>query len=503
MRHPCTYPVTSKYSIYLKDWNGECVTVTMQGKRESDEDAALILSRINNFPNYRVAGLFDGHNGSNTSIHCAKRLSYFLGKCQSFDAKEIEDACLKLDREIRTTAYGEEGSTGIFVIMEKKSNISDGFRLKVANVGDSRCLLLRSDGTYIKMSEDHKPSLENERKRIEAANGNVTMDRVMGNMAVSRAFGDMCYKNRADLPENAQWIICIPDIKEETALPGDVILLACDGIYEQLSWNDVASYTSQSLKNFSLYETAVRLIDHSLVAGSGDNMTVSFIKLKDVEYIERKVSYNYLPGVVFNHPCYRNMSETQYHIELQDVGLSPREIKKKLCNSSHYGRLLLTRPSADLKFLLENQRKQNWIRVMVSEDMESMSMNEDGDLLYIPFKKRIMGIYKHGENESHEDMEKLKSRKIEERKSNFDALTNGMVNIEKQKDLENETFCDENESNRRGSDLMEQDVYLNEEKSKIIMTDEEKIRSSEEDNDREFYDAAETTAEMLVMYYRS
>jgi serine/threonine protein phosphatase PrpC len=44
------------------------------------------------------------------------------------------------------------------------------------------------------MSQDHKPSREDESKRIRDAGGFVINGRVMGELAVSRAFGDVDFK---------------------------------------------------------------------------------------------------------------------------------------------------------------------------------------------------------------------------------------------------------------------------------------------------------------------
>ena len=44
------------------------------------------------------------------------------------------------------------------------------------------------------MSQDHKPGREDEAKRIRDAGGFVINNRVMGELAVSRAFGDVDFK---------------------------------------------------------------------------------------------------------------------------------------------------------------------------------------------------------------------------------------------------------------------------------------------------------------------
>lgn len=43
------------------------------------------------------------------------------------------------------------------------------WKLVVANVGDSRCLIVRADGEIVEMTTDHKPADDGEKERIIAA----------------------------------------------------------------------------------------------------------------------------------------------------------------------------------------------------------------------------------------------------------------------------------------------------------------------------------------------
>ena len=49
------------------------------------------------------------------------------------------------------------------------------------------------------LSDDHKPENEEEEQRIVKARGNVDNGRVNGELALSRAIGDMHYKRNPDL----------------------------------------------------------------------------------------------------------------------------------------------------------------------------------------------------------------------------------------------------------------------------------------------------------------
>ena len=73
-------------------------------------------------------------------------------------------------------------------------------QLIVANAGDSRCVLSRA-GKAIGMSTDHKPDMEEERKRIQKAGGDIYDGRVNGNLNLSRALGDLEYKKDKNLKQ--------------------------------------------------------------------------------------------------------------------------------------------------------------------------------------------------------------------------------------------------------------------------------------------------------------
>ena len=74
------------------------------------------------------------------------------------------------------------GTTACVVLITKDN-------IYCANSGDSRAVLM-SKGKAIPLSFDHKPSNEDETKRIEASGHFVEDDRVDGNLALSRAIGD-------------------------------------------------------------------------------------------------------------------------------------------------------------------------------------------------------------------------------------------------------------------------------------------------------------------------
>ena len=124
--------------------------------------------------------------------------------------KGILKGFLELDEKLRKipeVASGEDksGTTAVCALISQKYLI-------IANCGDSRGVCC-TDGKpvmatqvrfwgsksffqiFIVPYQDHKPSNEPEKERIQNAGGSVMIQRVNGSLAVSRALGDFEYKN--------------------------------------------------------------------------------------------------------------------------------------------------------------------------------------------------------------------------------------------------------------------------------------------------------------------
>lgn len=95
---------------------------------------------------------------------------------------------MDLDNKVKDEDYAADtGSTSCVVFVTKD-------KIYCANAGDSRAVLSRK-GNTVALSEDHKPNVAEEESRINKANHFVSDDRVDGNLALSRAFGDFQYKD--------------------------------------------------------------------------------------------------------------------------------------------------------------------------------------------------------------------------------------------------------------------------------------------------------------------
>uniref|UniRef100_A0A3B3ZAK7 Protein phosphatase 1G n=1 Tax=Periophthalmus magnuspinnatus TaxID=409849 RepID=A0A3B3ZAK7_9GOBI len=180
----------------------------------------------------------------------------------------------------------DSGTTAVVALIRGK-------QLIVANAGDSRCVVSER-GKAVDMSYDHKPEDELELARIKNAGGKVTMDgRVNGGLNLSRAIGDHFYKRNKALPPEEQMISAMPDIKVLTLNEEhDFMVIACDGIWNVLSSQEVVDFVSermkpdQSDKTRSLSSIVEELLDHCLApdtSGDGtgcDNMTCMIVTFK-------------------------------------------------------------------------------------------------------------------------------------------------------------------------------------------------------------------------------
>ena len=112
-----------------------------------------------------------------------------------------------------------------------------------ANAGDSRCVIAEQ-GRAVPLSFDHKPSLKKERERIYKAGSTVNVEgRIDGNLNLSRAIGDIAHKKNTRIKLEEQAVTSLPDIKiHEISAKTDFAILACDGIWETKTSQQVVDY---------------------------------------------------------------------------------------------------------------------------------------------------------------------------------------------------------------------------------------------------------------------
>lgn len=245
-------------------------------------------------PDIGVFGVFDGHGGDLAAIFVEHNLIAYLensghysdmlesegGKKGKPDGRALGlalgETFMDLDEDMRQveevhSGRDESGSTGVVGVMTPTE-------LVIANCGDSRLVLVR-DGKVGFATEDHKPYNSGERSRIEKAGGVVEADRVNGDLASSRAFGDFMYKEDKTRPATEQLISVQPDVTIINRKSNDqFLIIACDGVWDVFTNEEAASFVYTSMKlGCGLGRCAELLIEESLERDSRDNISVIIV----------------------------------------------------------------------------------------------------------------------------------------------------------------------------------------------------------------------------------
>ncbi|KAL1528828.1 hypothetical protein AB1Y20_010151 [Prymnesium parvum] len=289
----------------------------MQGWRAQMEDDHVQLLNLPEIPELSLFGVYDGHGGDMVAHYAAKHLPSFLLKTELLQpgmpdeafvvkAKEaFEVSLLQIDdvlRQLPEVENGQDqsGSTSVMTLVGPR-------HIVCANTGDSRAVLARG-GQAVTLSNDHKPFLPVEKERIEKAGGQVKFNRVNGDLAVSRALGDFAYKRSPNVSFKEQAVTAFPEviIEERDKDKDQFIILACDGIWDVMSSQEVVDKVLDLLRNgrpsdppeedvamneeegaepkpprekrpWDLGAVCEALIDHCLQLGSRDNMSVIIV----------------------------------------------------------------------------------------------------------------------------------------------------------------------------------------------------------------------------------
>eukprot|EP00448_Togula_jolla_P017642 CAMPEP_0170579104 /NCGR_PEP_ID=MMETSP0224-20130122/5811_1 /TAXON_ID=285029 /ORGANISM="Togula jolla, Strain CCCM 725" /LENGTH=489 /DNA_ID=CAMNT_0010902117 /DNA_START=66 /DNA_END=1537 /DNA_ORIENTATION=+ len=307
----------------------------MKGWRRSMEDAFVTLSdpEQSGLEDRALFAVFDGHGGKEVALFCERhfpeQVKAFLGEglswqemfAQVYDAMDDllrmpeSESELRLLRNCSTSFSDSDNSSSMECRCPTKSYVDELSRHKeqvrasrhaahsvgatglavlltpetavCANAGDSRAVLCRG-GVPVELSFEHKPSVPEERRRIEEAGASLVESsasspdrepRINGSLNVSRGFGDFKHKSQAALPRDRQAVICTPEVKSIDLSPQDeFIVLACDGVWEVKSSSEVCDFVRRRLPFLDLEEIVEELLDDCLAQTASshlgcDNMT--------------------------------------------------------------------------------------------------------------------------------------------------------------------------------------------------------------------------------------
>ena len=256
--------------------------------RDYNEDAITATKVIiNNDENdyFYFFGVYDGHGGKGCSFYLKDNLHKNVQEFSEFGIKlGIEKTEENFKKEEGLNEKGEikdgSGSCGIIAMIKNRKCI-------IANVGDSR-LVIYKNGKVSFTTEDHKPGLESEKKRIEAAGGTIYQTpslfplyqngkeveipwRVLpGRLSVSRTFGDIEAKEEKFGGKKGV-VIALPDITEiELNDEYNFIIIGCDGIFDVLSNEELLECIHIVLKEKKMTEYINEADIHELCGDFAD-----------------------------------------------------------------------------------------------------------------------------------------------------------------------------------------------------------------------------------------
>ncbi|KAL8536957.1 hypothetical protein ACS0TY_012227 [Phlomoides rotata] len=303
---------------------------SMQGWRATMEDAHAAILDLDTSTSF--FGVYDGHGGKVVAKFCAKFLHQQVLKHEAYVAGDIGTSVQKSFFRMDEMMRGQRGWRELAILGDKinkfsgmiegliwsprsgdKSDQVDDWafeegphsdfsgptsgctacvalvrenQLVIANAGDSRCVISRNGQAY-NLSRDHKPDLEVERDRILKAGGFIHAGRVNGSLNLARAIGDMEFKQNKFLPPEKQIVTANPDINiVELCDDDEFIVLACDGIWDCMSSQQLVDFIREQLKSESkLSVVCEKVMDRCLApntaGGEGcDNMTMILVQFK-------------------------------------------------------------------------------------------------------------------------------------------------------------------------------------------------------------------------------
>lgn len=265
---------------------------TETGKRESNEDAHIMDLSLPFDASTAIFAVFDGHGGAKASRFCEKKFVSFLEKTKAYKTDKtaaLSEAFIKCDKKY-IEKVEDDGCTAVVVL------VTGDNRLHVAWAGDSRAILIpasaQPSGVYA-LTSDHKPEHEKEKKRIEASGHEVIRDTIVQHgkrvhtyridsvLSVARSIGDAEYKDSFDLDASEQAVTCVPDVLDRQATPGDIVLLACDGLFDVMT-NEVVADKVRAARaaGDSLDAIAKSLVNVAInELGSDDNVSVVLVEI--------------------------------------------------------------------------------------------------------------------------------------------------------------------------------------------------------------------------------
>ncbi|XP_031267442.1 protein phosphatase 2C 57-like [Pistacia vera] len=281
-------------------------SASLQGPREEMEDDLVIQS--DGLDGFSFAAVFDGHGGVSSVKflrdelykECVAALQGGLllsGKDYNAIREALEEAFQNADKKLLSwlemnAEEDESGATATVMLIGKDM-------LFISHVGDS-CLVLSRSGKADILTNPHRPYGSNkvslqEIRRIREAGGWIVNGRICGDIAVSRAFGDIRFKTKKNemlkkgvdegrwsekfvsrVKLNKDLVIALPDIFQiDLGSDAEFILLASDGLWDYMNNSEAVTFVRNQLQQHGDVQVACEaLAQAALDRHSQDNVSI-------------------------------------------------------------------------------------------------------------------------------------------------------------------------------------------------------------------------------------
>ncbi|XP_047954657.1 uncharacterized protein LOC125200884 isoform X3 [Salvia hispanica] len=193
------------------------------------------------------------------------------------------------------------------------------------------------------LTNDHHPDNEVEKSRVESAGGNISkwagVARVNGQLAVTRAIGDIHFKNFG--------VISVPEVTDWKPLSGNesYIIAASDGVFEKLSPQDICDILWEPLAGFTIREKlnstcstslADCIVNAAFEQGSMDNLAALVINMREAGSIAT------FGGKIYREPDYLGVvDERKIYVNSADANTSILAELRPLPDVTKFDRLLV------------------------------------------------------------------------------------------------------------------------------------------------------------------
>ena len=261
---------------------------SMSGWKACLQDAFICEPTFGHLKTFSLFLVMDGFRGNRCSVKVSRDLVDFILNHETFmnlnDGDDYDPADLVSALQERLIGFDEvmrrdekeyeSGCTVTGALITPKHFL-------VVNLGDSRTLLCRDNKLFFN-TKDHNPGNFEERKRIEAAGGNVRYNRINGKLGISRGLGAFnlkgCRKRQACQMLSSEADVTVIDRKND-----DFLAIASDGIFFNMSMTEWVRYlvTRMPYKRH-LQDLAGDVLDYSIHSNeSKDDLTLIIVHFND------------------------------------------------------------------------------------------------------------------------------------------------------------------------------------------------------------------------------